>query len=289
LAVLVILAVGCHLSCNSGEEKTTARDETAKNAPDLQRRTSVVAVPEKPTPFTLDLGAGVKMEFVLIPAGSFLMGSEKGGNDEKPVHKVTIAKPFYLGKYEVTQEQWQVVMGSNPSRFKGPKNPVEMVSWNGCQEFLKKINEKFPGIGSRLPSEAEWEYACRAGSTTEYCFGDGETGLGDYAWYVTNSGRWSFTNSGRETHPVGEKKPNAWGLYDMHGNVAEWCQDWYHDSYSGAPRDGSAWESPAGSTRVIRGGLWNYYALSCRSANRYRYHPDSRYYGIGFRFMRTQK
>jgi len=261
LVVLVILAVGCHFVSNVR---------------------AVAAVPEKPTPFTLDLAGGVKMEFVLIRPGSFMMGSEKGDADEKPVHKVTIAKPLYMGKYEVTQEQWQAVMGSNPSELKGPKNPVERVSWNDCQEFLKKINERFPAMGFRLPTEAEWEYACRAGSATEYCFGDDEAGLGDYAWH----GR----NSGLETHPVGEKKPNAWGLYDMHGNVAEWCQDWYHDSYNGAPTDGSAWESPAGSTRVSRGGTWGNGAYYCRSARRSYDAPDDRVRQLlGFRFVRTQK
>jgi len=262
LAVLVILAVGCHFVSNVR---------------------AVAAVPEKPTPFTPDLAGGVKMEFVLIRPGSFMMGSEKGGeSDEKPVHKVTIAKPFYLGKYEVTQEQWQAVMGSTPSHFKGPENPVESVSWDDCREFLKKINEKFPAMGFRLPTEAEWEYACRAGSATEYCYGDGETGFGDYAWYG---------DSGGTTHPVGEKKSNAWGLYDMHGNVAEWCLDWYHDSYNGAPWDGSAWELPAGSTRVVRGGHWYFTANGCRSASRFGLDPGLRGNGLGFgfRFVRTQK
>jgi formylglycine-generating enzyme required for sulfatase activity len=261
LIVLVIFALGLHLAGLSAEQRASA-------------------VPGPATTFTLDLAAGVKMEFVLIRPGSFQMGSAKSSNtEEKPIHKVTISKPFYMGKYEVTQEQWQAVMGSNPSNFKGPKNPVEMVSWNDCQEFLKKINAKFPGMGFRLPSEAEWEYACRAGSTTEYCYGNGERGLGDYAWYDSNSSR--------TTHPVGEKKPNAWGLYDMHGNVWEWCQDGYRDSYNGAPTDGSAWESLGSRLRVLRGGDWRSNPRRCRSATRNVNTPGVRAVDIGFRLSRT--
>ncbi len=172
---------------------------------------------EPPKKLTADLGGGVKMEMVLIPAGEFKMGSPDSDKDaltlEKPQHRVRITKPFYLGKFLVTQEQWEAVMGNNPSQFKGPKNPVEMVSWEDCQKFLGKLNAKSSsGTGKfQLPSEAQWEYACRAGSKTRYCFGDDETPLGDYAWYGKNSGN--------TTHPVGEKKPNAWGLYDMYGNV----------------------------------------------------------------------
>ena len=161
-----------------------------------------------------------------------------------------ITKPFYLGKYLVTQEQWEAVMGNNPSNFKGPKNPVEEVSWDDCQQFLDKLNDKIgpAEASSQLPSEAQWEYACRAGSTTRYCFGDDESGLGEYAWYDGNSGG--------KTHPVGEKKPNAWGLYDMHGNVWEWCQDWYDGGYyAKSPTDDPT--GPAtGSNRVNRGGCW---------------------------------
>jgi hypothetical protein len=139
-----------------------------------------------PNELTVDLGGGVKMELVLMPAGSFLMGEKtEWGWGEEPVHKVRITKPFYLGKYEVTQDQWQAVTGSNPSKFKGPKNPVEQVSWHDCQTFLDKLSEKqrIAGVKFGLPTEAHWEYACRAGSTTRFCFGDDEKGLGDYAWH----------------------------------------------------------------------------------------------------------
>ena len=167
---------------------------------------------------TLDLGGGVKMEFVLIPAGSFVMGDADGQVDEKPPHKVAITRPFYLGKYPVTQEQWLAVMGDNPSDFRGPQNPVESIGWVPGQAFLRKLNEKFAARGLKfdLPSEAQWEYACRAGGKGEYSFGDSDDGLGQYAWFRGNSGG--------TTHPVGQKKPNAWGLYDMHGNVAQFVR-----------------------------------------------------------------
>jgi formylglycine-generating enzyme required for sulfatase activity len=206
----------------------------------------------EPNPLTVDLGGGVKMEIILIPAGEFLMGSPKSDKyaffNEKPQHRVRITKPFCLGKYLVTQEQWQTVMGNNPSKFKGPKKPVEQVSWDDCQTYLAKLNAKTRGNGgkSQLPSGAQWEYACRAGSKTRYYFGDDESQLGEYAWYEAN------LDDGR-THPVGEKKPNDWGLYDMHGNVFEWCAGFNHRYENDSPKD-----DPTGPTtgwgRAIRGG-----------------------------------
>lgn len=222
------------------------------------------------------------MEFVLIPAGKFMMGSSSGEKDrydnEGPVHEVTINNPFYMGKYPVTQKQWEKVMGNNPSSFKGEDRPVESVSWENVQEFVKKLNEKEGANKYHLPSEAEWEYACRAGTQTRYCFGDDESKLNEYAWY---SG-----NSGSETHPVGQKKPNSWELYDMQGNVWEWVQDKWHDNYEGAPSDGSVWEDGSGSDRVFRGGSWINDSGICRSALRSRRNPGTRYDFLGFRLLR---
>ncbi len=221
-------------------------------------------------------------EMVEIPAGSFMMGSDENDNfaedDEKPRHEVNIAA-FKLGKYEVIQGQWKAVMGSNPSRFKecGDNCPVENVSWNEVQTFIRKLNE-ITGSHYRLPNEAEWEYACRAGQYTLYC---GSDDVGKVAWFSSNSYS--------RTHPVGGKQPNAFGLYDMSGNVWEWVQDCYHDKYLGAPTDGSAWilsTTCASSRRVVRGGSWFYIPQSLRSAIRYSYTSDVANYILGFRLAR---
>ena len=224
----------------------------------------------------------IGMGFVLIQAGEFDMGSpsnEVGRDDnEGPVHRVKISNAFYMGKYEVTQKQWRDVMGSSPSNFKGDNLPVESVSWNDIQEFIKNLNEKEGGGKYRLPTEAEWEYSARAGTTTKYSFGDEESKLGDYSWYDANSGS--------KTHDVGQKKPNPWGLYDMHGNVYEWVQDNLHGDYNGAPTDGSSWEIGVSSLRVIRGGGWLFNAGGCRSAIRRSYDPSLRNnYFLGFRLL----
>lgn len=222
----------------------------------------------------------IGIEFVLIPAGEFDMGSpwnEEGRDDsEGPVHHVKISNTFYMGKYEVTQKQWRDVMGSSPSNFKGDNLPVEQVSWNDVQEFIRKLNGKEGTNKYRLPSEAEWEYAVRSGTTTKYSFGDDES-LGDYAW---------SDNSGSKTHDVGQKKPNPWGLFDMHGNVWEWVQDNWHDNYNDAPTDGSSWERK-GSDRVNRGGGWYYNTGGCRSASRGFNGQDTRSNALGFRLLRV--
>jgi formylglycine-generating enzyme required for sulfatase activity len=215
------------------------------------------------TPDLITNSIGMKLK--LIPAGKFLMGSEKGEEDEKPVHKVTITKPFYTGICLVTQAEYERVMKANPSHFKGPNRPVETVSWNDAVEFCRRLSE-MERRAYRLSTEAEWEYACRAGSTTEYCFGDDQAKLSEYAWYLGNSGL--------ETHDVGQRKPNAWGLHDMHGNVWEWCEDVWHPNYGSAPSDGSAWlEGGNQRYRVLRGGSRSLPAAFCRSAARVRSDP----------------
>jgi formylglycine-generating enzyme required for sulfatase activity len=223
-----------------------------------------------------------EMEFVLIPAGEFDMGSPSSevgrDDDEGPVHHVTIPEPFYMSKYEITQKQWREVMGSNPSYFNGDNLPVENVSWNDVQEFIEKLNEREGTDKYRLPSEAEWEYTARAGTTTRYSFGDDESELDEYGWYDENSND--------ETHPVGQKKSNPWGLYDMHGNVVEWVQDENHYTYNGAPVDGSVWEDGSDALRVIRGGGWNLNARYSRSAIRNSDDPGDRSDNRGFRLLK---
>ena len=225
-----------------------------------------------PAAYTNSIG----IEFVLIPAGPFQMGSEKGLDNENPVHTVTISESFYLGKYAVLQAEWEVVMGNNSSRFKGADRPVERVSWNNAQKFIQALNEKEGGAASyRLPTEAEWEYACRAGTTTEYSFGDSVDRIDCYAWYKENSGT--------ETHPVGQRKANPWRLYDMHGNVLEWVEDWYGEYPSGAVTD------PKGPNfdqhRVLRGGSFFNDRFSCRCAFRTFLYPGGRHFDFGFRVV----
>ena len=226
---------------------------------------------------TLDLGNKVTMKLVQITAGKFMMGSPDGekdrSKDESPQREVTISKPFYMGVYEVTQEQYEQVMGTNPSNFKGATNPVEQVSWYDAVEFCRKLSQK-TGKTVRLPTEAQWEYACRAGSGTRFSFDDEDTDLSSYAWY---SG-----NSGNTTHAVGQKKPNAFGLYDMHGNVWEWCADWYVGSYANANNTDPTGPG-SGSRRVLRGGCWCHNPNRCRSAYRSRITPDGQYSFLGFR------
>ncbi len=227
--------------------------------------------------------------FCWIPPGNFMMGRYPGEQDsysyEDPQHEVIFAQGFWMSKCEITQGQWQTIMGSNPALGYGVGDnyPVYYVSWNdirGTNGFLDKLNAAHPGNGFRLPSEAEWEYACRAGTTTRFYWGDdpGYTVINDYAWYDGNS------SSG--TKEVGLKLPNAWGLHDMSGNVWEWCEDDWHDTYTGAPDEGSAWvASPRSTYRVLRGGSWYNYGRDRRSAGRGRNYPDYGGYSLGFRVV----
>ncbi|MCY3018035.1 MAG: formylglycine-generating enzyme family protein [Planctomycetota bacterium] len=291
---------------------------------------------------TLDLGGGVTLELVLIPAGKFVMGTpepespwiggtifgiaalvtlillarllwrafrqhrrpqfslrwlivvvlilgvaEYGGFrcwrvaqarrdfnwGESPGHQVTLTRLFYMARFLTTQEQYQQVMGTNPSGFKGASLPIDTMSRDDVQEFCKKVSEK-TGQAVRLPTEAEWEFACRAGTTTAYYSGDTEADLGRAAWY--------YANSGGKAHPVGQKEPNAFGLYDMHGNVWEWCADWY--GYYEAAAAVNPQGAPHGQYRVLRGGAWYFGPGDCRSASRADDAASYQYFGVGFGF-----
>ncbi|MEG4627907.1 bifunctional serine/threonine-protein kinase/formylglycine-generating enzyme family protein [Microcoleus sp. w1-18aA5] len=235
--------------------------------------------------YSENLGSGAILDMVAIPGGSFVMGSpntEAGrSNNEGPQRTVNIS-PFFMGKYPITQEQWEVVMGNNPSDIKGLKRPVEQVSWNNALEFCQKISQKTGKI-YRLPSEAEWEYACRAGTTTPFYFGETITPNlvnydGNYPYGAAPKGRYR-----KQTTDVGSFPPNPFGLYDMHGNVWEWCSDKWHDNYSGAPTDGSSWETATDNKRVLRGGSWNNHALYSRSADRDRNSAGYKLRNWGFR------
>jgi formylglycine-generating enzyme required for sulfatase activity len=244
---------------------------------------------------TLDLGNKVTMKLILIPAGKYMMGSpetEAGrDDDEGPQHEVTISKPFYMGVYEVTQEQYEQIMGKNPSILKGAQNPVEYVSWDEAVEFCKKLSQK-TGKTVQLPTEAQWEYACRAGSKTRFGFGDKGEDLCKYENCYNkpnmNVFPWlddkSHTDGFDKTAPVGSLKPNDWGLYDMHGNVCEWCSDWYGDSYANAKNQDPTGPD-SGRLRVHRGGSWRDYPSNCRSADRGWSFPVSLGYNLGFRVV----
>lgn len=226
---------------------------------------------------TVVLDKNVKLELVLIRAGSFTMGDDDDG--AKPVHRVNITKPFYLGKYEVTQAQWKAVTGNKPDSISdeacGGNCPVDNVGWYEAQEFIKRLNARHEGYIYRLPTEAEWEYAARAGTTSDYA-----GNLDEIAWYGDNSGG--------KIHPVGQKKPNAWGLYDMFGNVYEWVQDKWHDYYNGAPTDGSAWVTGSNNNRPLRGGSYfnNHFGRQWSSAYRNYFGVLGNFPGtIGFRLV----
>jgi formylglycine-generating enzyme required for sulfatase activity len=254
----------------------------------------------------------IGMQLVSVPAGSFMMGSTDADvqevyaqaqrdvgtaaklewfTREQPRHRATLRSPFYLGRYEVTQAQWQTVMGSNPSQFRGCELcPVEQISWNDAQEFIRKLNAMNDGFTYSLPSEAQWEYACRAGKTTEFSFGSSISSA-----QANFDGQYPFGGgakgvSRKKTMPVGSFPPNAWGLYDMHGNVWEFCGDLWHDNYDGAPKDGSEWSSGGDPAhRVERGGSWDFHADALRCAYRFRARPDARVNNNGLRVKAVRR
>jgi formylglycine-generating enzyme required for sulfatase activity len=222
---------------------------------------------------SIPLSNGINMDLVRIDPGSFSMGSDQNPI-EMPVHKVNITKPFYMGTYPVTQEQWQAVMGNNPSQFKGVKNPVDSVSWSDCQEFVTKLNALVPNHAFSLPTEAQWEYACRAGTNTVYFFGNDAASLDDYAWVNGNSDRMS--------HPVGLKKPNPWGLYDMLGNVWQWCAD-YENYANGEQTDPS--DTAVANNHIERGGSWASPNTNARVSSRLPHYPNQANSSYGFRLV----
>ena len=269
------------------QRKTTAKKET-------QQRKTTQAAPKKTQParqaqqqkpaastsmpkVSLD---DIMRNMVYVEGGTFTMGAtseqKKPDDDEKPTHRVSLSS-FYIGKYEVTQALWKAVMGSNPSHFEGDNLPVENVSWNDCQTFLRKLNA-MTGKNFRLPTEAEWEFAARGGNRSRGYQYSGSNVLSDVAWY--------YDNSGSKTHNVGTKAPNELGIYDMSGNVWEWCQDW-KGSYIGSAQTNPKGPS-SGSYRVDRGGSWFNFAWSCRVACRYCHTPDYRYFDLGFRLALSQ-
>ncbi len=225
----------------------------------------------------------IGIEFVLVPAGSFQMGAhenEDATSKEKPRHQVTISKPFYISKHEITQKQWENVMGHNPSVHVGPTRPVDRVSWNDVQIFLQRLNGREKTTTYKLPTEAQWEYAARAGSETSYCYGDDQQGkkLIQYGWFEANSNK--------QSQPIGELKPNDWGIHDMHGNVQEWVQDRFDRKYYSKSPATDPHGPEKGRKRVTRGGSWINPAYHCRSAARAYYSPDYVDNDIGLRIIK---
>jgi len=307
------------------------------DAAEARRRQEVTAAALRiPVERDLDLGGGVTLTMALIPAGQFDMGSPTLGQDQRPgerLHRVRITKPFYIGKCPVTQDQWQAVMGTNPSHFQGARLPVEGVSWHDCRRFAETLNaragpspatvglpdreegytagqasrgtdggssvprsacptvplagEDTAGQASRgtivplsflaLPTEAQWECACRAGAKTRFCFADADAYLDQYAWYNANSAD--------TAHPVGEKRPNAWGLHDLHGNVWEWCSDWYELGYYEISPERDPVGPAAGGERVARGGSWSDPSTRVRCAQRNHFAPSHKDACLGFRLV----
>ena len=273
--VLVLNQMG--MSSNPADVSTTA--STVSVSP-----VQVPAVPSNTISddvITIPVKDGICIEMVKVEAGTFMMGAtsemKNPYDDEKPVHQVTLTNDYYMGKYEVTQALWQVVMGKNPSYFKGDNLPVNYVRWKDCQRFISKLNS-MTGRKFRLPSEAEWEYAARGGKKSRGYQYSGSSNISDVAWYDGNSGD--------KTHPVGMKQANELGIYDMTGNVLEWCQDWYGSYYSSSQTNPTG--SDSGSARVSRGGGWNCNASYCRLSVRFYYTPDFRLDILGLRLALSE-
>ncbi|MCI0488247.1 MAG: formylglycine-generating enzyme family protein [Blastocatellia bacterium] len=265
LAIVFVLTTGL---CLPGAHKAQVRKSARPEKKETTKGKTPSKAPKRPARKGPPTDITNAANFVLIEPGEFMMGSENASSVEKPVHLVRITRPFEMGKYEVTQAQWQAVMGNNPSHSRGANLPVEQVSWDDAQEFIKKLNAMNDGYTYRLPTEAEWEYACKTGT------GD----LDAMAW---------FRSTSDEIHPVGTNEPNAWGLYDMHENVWEWCQDWFDANYyAQSPNVDPQGPSP-GLLRVKRGGGWGSFARDCRSAFRDGIVPDNRGDVLGFRLVRT--
>ena len=256
----------------SSNTYVASSSNNSSGSPSVASGSNAISIPVKD---------GISIEMVKVEAGTFMMGATSEMKDpydwEKPVHQVTLTNDYYMGKYEVTQALWEAVMGNNPSHFKGENLPVETVNWNECQVFISKLNS-MTGRKFRLPTEAEWEYAARGGKKSRSYQYSGSSNISDVAWYDGNSGS--------KTHPVGTKQANELGIYDMSGNVYEWCLDWY-GSYSSSSQTNPT-GADSGSKRVYRGGSWYDYAWSCRLSNRYFNTPDFRIDDLGLRLALSE-
>ena len=280
MVLFLVGAVTLIEGCSNGKDPQEKEEPAVEKVTSVSNEKDITKEPTKKESSgkeeVTDLGKDVKLEMILIPAGKFVMGSpasEKGHRVNETQHEVTLTKPFYMGKHEVTQDQWDAVMVNNRSFYRGPKLPVTSVSWENCQEFIKKLNAKTSG-GYRLPTEAEWEYSCRAGTTTAYSYGD----------IITKN---DSNVEGLSTKVVGSYKPNAFGLYDMHGNVWEWCEDWKVDYPKEAVIDPKGPE--AGKNRVLRGGSFTGVGMHSRSANWFDNLPSTWNIDyLGFRLAKTK-
>ncbi|MCQ2260156.1 MAG: bifunctional serine/threonine-protein kinase/formylglycine-generating enzyme family protein [Bacteroidales bacterium] len=282
-----------HFQMHSEDKTLDALREEVERLKQLLSSQDSRLQPDIPRPKPQNMAArtftvkGVSFNMVHVKAGSFTMGAtseqEDPDSDEKPAHRVTLTSDYWMGATEVTQALWKAVMGSNPSEFKGDERPVECVSWEDCQDFIAKLN-RITGKRFRLPTEAEWEYAARGGSKSRGYQYAGSNNLDEVAWYDRGVFKDLFTEN--RTHPVGQKQPNELGLYDMSGNVYEWCQDWYDDYSSGSQTNPTGPSS--GSDRVLRGGSWNNGARYCRSSNRVNFTPDLRFSRSGFRLVLSE-